>query len=101
VSTYEDYRGELNQLLGDFAATVRRLRQRRPQYSQESLASDARLHRTEMSKIECGERDPRLSTLLILAEALDVSLDTLVEGLQAPKHRRPSPQTKRGRPRGA
>ena len=96
MSAYEDYRDELNELLDRFAATVRALRQRRPGYSQEALAADARLHRTEMSKIECGERDPRLSTLLILAEALDVSLDVLADGLRAPKQRRPSPHAKRG-----
>jgi transcriptional regulator with XRE-family HTH domain len=100
VSTYDEYRDELDELLDKFAATVRLLRQRRPGYSQEALAADARLHRTEMSKIECGERDPRLSTLLILAEALEVSLDVLVEGLRAPRHRRPSPQAKLGRTGG-
>ncbi len=98
MSTYEAYEAELAVLLRDFADNVRRLRKRKqPDYSQEELADDARLHRTQVGKIERGQRDPRLSTLLILADALGVSLNDLVEGLSVPKERRPSPRTKRVR----
>jgi transcriptional regulator with XRE-family HTH domain len=102
MSTHEAYEAELALLLREFADNVRRLRAlKQPGYSQEALADDARLHRTEISKIERAQRDPRLSTLLILADALGLSLDDLVEGLPVPKERRPSPGTKRTRPRGA
>jgi transcriptional regulator with XRE-family HTH domain len=102
MSTHEAYEAELALLLREFAENIRRLRAlKQPGYSQEALADDARLHRTEISKIERAQRDPRLSTLLILADALGLSLDDLVEGLPVPKERRPSPGTKRTRPRGA
>jgi transcriptional regulator with XRE-family HTH domain len=98
MSTHEAYKTELAVLLQDFADNVRRLRKHKePDYSQEDLADDARLHRTQIGMIERGQRDPRLSTLVILADALGVSLDDLAEGLPVPKERRPSPRAKRVR----
>ena len=41
-------------------------------FSQESLARACKLHRTEISLLERGERDPRLSTIVRLARALGV-----------------------------
>jgi transcriptional regulator with XRE-family HTH domain len=52
------------------------------------LAERARLHRTEIGKIEQGNVEPRLTTLVILADALGVTLDEMVAGLDVPKHRR-------------
>ena len=49
--------------------------------SQEALASRARLHRTEISLLERGDRDPRLSTVVRLARALEIAPATLLEGL--------------------
>ncbi len=40
--------------------------------SQEALGRSCRLHRTEISLLERGERDPRLSTIVRLARCLDV-----------------------------
>jgi transcriptional regulator with XRE-family HTH domain len=98
MSTHEAYEAELDTLLRDFANNVRGLRERKePGYSQEDLADAARLHRTEISKIERAQRDPRLSTLLILADALGVSLDELAKDVPVPKERRPSPRVKRVR----
>lgn len=98
MSTREAYEAELALLLKEFAENVRRLRARKePDYSQEALAGDARLHRTEIGKIECARREPRLSTLLILADALGVSLDELVAGVPVPSERRPPPRAKRVR----
>lgn len=77
-------------LLKDFAATLRRLRETRFE-SQEAFADAASLHRTHVSFLERGGREPSLSTLLILADALGVSLDRLAQGLQVPKERRPPP----------
>lgn len=96
MSTHEAYDAELRLLLRGFAENVRGLRERKGRdFSQEDLADDARLHRTQISKIERAKRDPRMSTLLILADALGVSLDELVKGLPVPKERRPPPHVKR------
>jgi transcriptional regulator with XRE-family HTH domain len=40
--------------------------------SQEALGDSCRLHRTEISLLERGERDPRLSTIVRLARCLEV-----------------------------
>lgn len=88
----EAYKAELATYLDAFGANVRRLRLggRRP-LSQEMVSERTRLHRTEIGKIEQGTVEPRLTTLVILADALDVTLDELVAGLWVPLERRPSP----------
>ena len=50
--------------------------------SQEALSSRARLHRTEISLLERGERDPRLSTIVRLAQAMGVPTCDLFEGIE-------------------
>jgi transcriptional regulator with XRE-family HTH domain len=57
-------------------------------YSQDSLARATRLHRTQISLLERGERAPGLLTILILADALWVTPDVLLEGLPTPQERR-------------
>ncbi len=47
--------------------------------SQEGLAKRAQLHRTEISLLERGDRDPRLSTVVRLARALDVEPSVLLD----------------------
>ena len=91
MSTEEAYQAELAQLRVEFAANVRRLRKG----SQSDLADAATLHRTQVGYIEQGERNPRLHTLLILADAMGLTLNDLVEGLPIPKERQPSPQARR------
>ncbi len=59
--------------------------------SQDALAIAARLHRSEISLLERGERAPSLLTLLILSDALWVRPDTLLERLPIPKERKPDP----------
>jgi transcriptional regulator with XRE-family HTH domain len=49
--------------------------------SQEELAAYASLHRTEISKLECAERIPRIDTLIKLADTLGVPADGLLEGI--------------------
>ena len=49
--------------------------------SQERLAFQAKLHRTEVSLLERGEREPRLSTLIKLARALGTTPDRLLDGI--------------------
>jgi transcriptional regulator with XRE-family HTH domain len=63
---------------------ARNLRQARKRagLTQERLSSLARLHRTEISLLERGERDPRLSTVVRLAQAIGVPTCDLFEGIE-------------------
>ncbi len=95
MSREDTYATELARFRKGFGANVRRLRRAGDgACSQEALAERARLHRTELGKIEQGIVEPKLSTLLILADALGVTLDEMVAGLGVPKRRRPPPGTR-------
>lgn len=48
--------------------------------SQAELADHAELHRTEIGLVEAGQREPRLSTVIKLAYALDISAAELLQG---------------------
>lgn len=50
--------------------------------SQQRLGSACRLHRTEISLLERGAREPRLGTVVRLARALDVPPARLLEGIE-------------------
>lgn len=64
------------------AALGERIRDwRYPKYNQDELASAVNVYRTHISTIELGRTDIRLSTLLRIADALDVPLDELLKGL--------------------
>ena len=93
MSTMDAYKDELARFLEGFGANVRRVRAaKHPPYSQERLSDATKLHRTEIGKIEQGLVEPRLTTLLILADGLGVTIDELVAGLWVPVERRPSPR---------
>ncbi|HTW41694.1 MAG TPA: helix-turn-helix transcriptional regulator [Solirubrobacteraceae bacterium] len=93
MSTMEAYKEELGRLLDAFGANVRRARMAMdPPCSQERLSEATQLHRTEIGKIEQGDVEPRLSTLMVLADGLGVSVDELTRGLWVPVERRPSPR---------
>ena len=64
-------------------AVGRRIRQLRKGkgWSQEHLADEADVHRTYMWGIEQGRRNPSLRHLTRLADALDVSLAELFDGV--------------------
>lgn len=97
MSTMEAYKAELGRYLDGFAANVRRLRAAKaPGFSQERLSSATKLHRTEIGKIEQGHVEPRLTTLVILAQGLGVTVDDLVADLPVPVERKPSPQSRPG-----
>ena len=49
--------------------------------SQEDLARLGGVHRTEISKLERGRREPRISVLVKLSSVLDVPFDELLEGI--------------------
>ena len=63
-----------------FAANLRRTREGAG-ISQEELASRCGLHRTEISFLERAQREPRLSTIVKLAKALEVNAAELLKGL--------------------
>ena len=64
-----------------FASNLRRCRQHAG-ISQERLGFKAKLHRTEISLLERGEREPRLTTIIRLARALDVEPTDLLDGIR-------------------
>ena len=64
-----------------FAVNLRRARQRK-QISQEELGFRCELHRTEISLLERGGREPRLGTIVKLAGALDTTPEDLCAGIQ-------------------
>ena len=49
--------------------------------TQEQLARRAGLHRTEIGLLEKGQREPRLTTILKLLDALDAEPNHLLLGL--------------------
>ncbi|HWW66525.1 MAG TPA: helix-turn-helix transcriptional regulator [Solirubrobacterales bacterium] len=63
-----------------FAVNLRRAR-RRQGISQEELGFRCELHRTEISLLERGGREPRLGTIVKLAGALDTTLAELCAGI--------------------
>jgi transcriptional regulator with XRE-family HTH domain len=65
---------------GQAGSNLRRLR-RREGLSQEQLAERASLHRTEIGRLEHGERLCRIDTLIRLAGALAVPPGELLEGI--------------------
>jgi transcriptional regulator with XRE-family HTH domain len=89
---------EMTEFLKQFGSNIRRLRTaKQPHISQERLALETGLHRTEVGKLERGVVEPRLSTMMILARGLDASLDDLVAGLEVPDARKPPARGERRR----
>jgi len=64
-----------------FAVNLRRARQRK-KIAQEELGFRCELHRTEISLLERGGREPRLGTIVKLAGALDTSPEELCAGIR-------------------
>ncbi len=63
-----------------FAVNLRRYRHRAG-LSHHRLSVLTGLHFSEISKLENGQREPRLLTLVKLVVALEVSMDELTEGI--------------------
>jgi len=96
VSTMQTYTAEKRAYLKGLAANVRRLREEHdPPLSQTDLYEAAKVHRTQLGRIEAGETEPRVMVLHALADALGVTIDALITGLPVPKERKPSPKGKR------
>jgi len=65
-------------LLKRFAANVRRIREARG-LSQTELATMATISRPRLNQLEQAKQDPRVSTVLKIARALNVPISTLLE----------------------
>jgi transcriptional regulator with XRE-family HTH domain len=63
-----------------FAVSLRKAR-RNAKISQEDLGYRCNLHRTEISLLERGGREPRLGTIIKLAGALEVTPEELCTGI--------------------
>lgn len=63
-----------------FAKNLRRAREKSG-LSQEELGARCGLHRTEISFLERAQREPRLSTIVKLAKALNMKPSALLKGL--------------------
>lgn len=50
--------------------------------SQEELGYRAQLHRTEISLLGCGQRTPRIDTVMRLAGSLSAPVNDLLVGLE-------------------
>lgn len=71
-------------MIGDMEPTKRfarnlRVERKAQSLSQERLAYRAKIHRTEISMLERGIRDPRLSTIVRLARGLGIPPAALLE----------------------
>jgi transcriptional regulator with XRE-family HTH domain len=65
-------------VLVSFAENLRRLRTERG-ITQEELGSRAGIQMADISRYETGNRDPRVTTLARLADALGISIAELLE----------------------
>lgn len=63
-----------------FAVSLRKARLN-SKISQEELGFRCNLHRTEISLLERGGREPRLGTIIKLAGALEVTAEELCTGI--------------------
>ncbi|HEV3037702.1 MAG TPA: helix-turn-helix transcriptional regulator [Candidatus Angelobacter sp.] len=72
----------LQQIARSLGSKIRQLR-RKKGWSQEEFAAVCDLHRSHMGKIERGETNLRLSTLLVISENLDVSVEELLTAAEA------------------
>jgi len=64
---------------------IRDIRLQRGFASQEAFADYLKVHRTFVGHLETGRKDFRLTTLIRIAEALEVPLADLFSGLEADK----------------
>lgn len=64
-------------MCGNLGKNLRRARQDR-KMTQEEVAERSGVHATEVSRIESGKRDPQVSTVQRLAEAVGLSASDLL-----------------------
>lgn len=74
--------GRQDQAIRDaFSKRLRRVRRQR-NLSQEDLAHLTGMHRTEISALERGKREPRLQTLIKLSAALKMPINDFFIGVE-------------------
>jgi transcriptional regulator with XRE-family HTH domain len=73
----------LQQIAKVLGARIRQLRKKKG-WSQGEFAEVCGIHRSHMGKIERGETNVRLSTLLIMVGNLEIKLDKLLMGADEP-----------------
>lgn len=66
-----------------FGDRMRELRKRQGEMSQDALARETDIHPTSIGRLERGGREPKLTTILRLAQGLGVEPGELVNGLEA------------------
>ena len=66
-----------------FGQRVRELREQSLALSQEKFADKANVHRTYVSHVERGIRNPSLRNVQKLAKGLEVTMSVLLEGLDS------------------
>lgn len=92
---------DAGQRVVEFGRTLRRLRAERA-LSQEALAAQAGLSPQHVSNIERGNKDLRLSTVLKLAEALEIPLGAFeIDGSEQPAPSAPAGERSHVAPRPA
>lgn len=82
AALYDDH----DRLSDAFGKRLRELR-RKKEMSQDGLGRETNIHPTSIARLERGDREPQLSTILKLAKGLDVDPGLLVNALG-----RPAPQ---------
>lgn len=70
----DTYDGDLKKL----GRRIRYLREQR-EFSQELLSFKADIHRTYLSQLELGQRNPSYTTLLKLSNALSIDITELIK----------------------
>jgi transcriptional regulator with XRE-family HTH domain len=73
----------VEQLFRRLGQRIREVRVQRGFTSQEAFADYLKVHRTFVGHLETGRKDFRLTTLIRIAEALEVPLADLFAGLEA------------------
>lgn len=68
-------------IIKTFGKRLKKLRNER-NISQEKLAELASLHRTYISSLECGRRNPTITTLYVISKALNITISLLVSGVE-------------------
>ena len=75
-------------LVSQFADNLRSAREALPGHvSQEALADLCSMHRTEIQRLESGKREPRLSTIVKIADGLNVDPAILIKGMRKKQRR--------------
>ncbi len=87
------------EMLSVFGERVRELRSSRG-WTSERLAQESSLTVSSVSNIERALQEPRLSTLLLLIETLEVSAEELLARIPAPRKARGQGRKARGQRRG-